>query len=93
MRRIRLMVMRSDETVAKFDLAIEQEDGSEYKAGPDDLVELFLQEDAVMRLYIRDGKSMAEEDVATVMRWIHYRYVREMQLLEELLPAEDEAVH
>lgn len=87
------MVMRSDETVAKFDLAIEKDDGSEYKAGPEDLVELFLQGDALMRLYVRDGKSMAEEDVATVRRWVHCRYVREIQLIEQMLPAEDELVH
>lgn len=88
------MLVSSDKTVTKkYDLAIEKEDGSEWKDGPNDHLELFLQGDAVMRLYVRDGKLMADEDIADVIEWIYRRYVPEVLLLEELLATEGEPVH
>ena len=73
MRRMQLRVIGSNDTVATFDLVIVKEDGTEYEAGPDDHYEPFLLGDAVMRVYIRNGKKVAKEDIAFIVQWI-YRY-------------------
>jgi hypothetical protein len=87
MRKVQLRVIGSGDTVATFDLAIVKEDGTEYEAGPDDSYERFVVANALMRVYIRAGKKLAEEDVTFIMQWIYRCYVPEVLLPELLTPA------
>jgi hypothetical protein len=93
MKRIRLALKERDGAVTTFDLAIVREDGSVYEAGPDDHYELFLQGDAVMRLYIRDGKKLSVADFATVMTWLYCRYLPEVEMIERGRTPDGEPVH